>query len=170
MITCQLVQVLSANAYPAPPCGALSRRIVLPQELPEWKALAFKRLEELKALPHNWDGYGSAAPAADLVSKMALLVQGLPDAGPPRTLPMPQISPAADGLQIEWNGGKRGVEIILSADGTDVFVAEVDGEFEDGPINPGDSFAVSGLLQRVFGSDYRAVGAASFNQGRLTNL
>lgn len=134
----------------APQTGFAAERIFLPQIEPAWKAEAFKRLDGIRALPENWDGYGSPAIAADLISKMASLVKDIPDGGLPRGVPSPVISPASDGMQIEWNGGHGGVEVILHPDGTGAFVIEFDREYEDGQLDPSDAFAVVSLLRRVF--------------------
>ena len=135
----------------APQTGFAAERIFLPQIEPAWKAAAFKRLDGIKALPENWDGYGSPAIAADLISKMASLVKAIPDGDLPRGVPALVISPASDGIQIEWNGGHGGVEVILHPDGTGAFVVEFDGEYDDGQLDPSDAFAVVSLLRRVFG-------------------
>ncbi len=132
------------------PVGFSYERTLLPQVEPEWKANAFKRLDEIKDLPENWDGYGSPAINSALISRMASLVKVIPDCDLPRCLPSPIISPASDGIQIEWNGGHGGVEIILHPDGTGVLVVEFDGEYKDSTLNPNDSFVVVSMLCKVF--------------------
>lgn len=138
--------------------GFAAERIFLPQVEPAWKAAAFKRLDEIRNLPKNWDGYGSPAISTALISRVASLVKAIPDDHLPRGVPWPVISPASDGMQIEWNGGHGGVEVILHPDGTGAFVVEFDGKYEDGQLYPSDTFAVVSLLRRVFdesGTEYQ---------------
>lgn len=145
------IQIISKTGFAA-------ERIFLPQVEPAWKAAAFRRLDEIKNLPKNWDGYGSPAISKALISKMASLVKAIPDDNVLRGVPWPVISPASDGIQIEWNGGHGGVEIILHPEGTGAFVVEFDGKYKDGQLDPSDTFAVVSLLRCVFdesGTEYQ---------------
>lgn len=144
----------------APQTGFAAERVLLPQIEPAWKATAFKRLDEIKNLPQNWDGYGSPVIPKELISKMASLVKAIPNDKLPRSLPSPIISPASDGIQIEWNGVHGGVEVILHLDGSGAFVVEFGGNYEDGRLDPSDTFAVISLLCRVFnesGAGYQSL-------------
>ncbi len=134
----------------ARPAALAADKMFFPSFEPAWKAEAFKCLDKIKALPGNWDGYGSAAIPQDLIRMMASLISALPGEQLPRGLPAPEIAPASDGIQIEWNGGRGGVEIIMHPDRTAAWVVESGGQFEDGQLNPEDSVAVVRLLQRVF--------------------
>ena len=136
---------------PMSSAGFTAESVFVPDTGPEWKEAAFERLKEIRSLPDNWDGYGTRAVASALISKMAVMVKAIPDDEFAYKLPMPVISPASDGLQIEWNGERRGVEIILDFNGKESFVVEHEGKYEDGPISTGDSFAVISLLRSVFG-------------------
>lgn len=153
----------AAAVQVVPQAGFTEGQTFFPHIEPKWKATAFKRLDEIKALPENWDGYGSPAIPVDLISRMASLVKAIPDGDFPRGVPSPVISPASDGIQIEWDGGHGGVEIILHPDGTGAFVAEIDGKYEDGPLDPRNSFAVVSLLHSVFDESGREFQHPSHN-------
>lgn len=143
----------------APQAGFVEARIFFPQIEPAWKAAAFNRLDEIKALNDNWDGYGSPAIPAGLISGMASLINAIRDDDLPRDVPAPMISPASDGIQIEWNGGRGGVEIILHRDGTWASVVELEGSYKDGRLSPSDSFGVVSLLRTAFddsSAEYRS--------------
>lgn len=129
--------------------GITSRYVFLPQEAPEWKEASFNRLAEILAMPSNWDGYGMRKIPPELVSAMATLLGALPNQLGP--IPPPIISPASDGLQIEWNGDRRGVEIILGFDGKRSYVVEREGRYEEGMATALDPPTLSGLLERAFG-------------------
>ncbi len=139
-----------AAVHSAIPAAVAVDKMFFPALEPVWKAEAFKRLGNVKALPDNWDGYGSAAISQDLICMMASLINALPREQLPRGLPAPEIAPASDGIQIEWNGGRGGVEIILRTGHKSAWVVESGGQYEDGQLNPEDSVAVVRLLQRVF--------------------
>ncbi len=102
-------------------------------------------------MPDNWDGYGSPAIPAALISKMASLITAISECQLPRQLPGPTVNAASDGLQIEWNGGRGGVEMIIHFDRSAAFVLECDGKYTDGPLLIADHAHLVSLLRRVFG-------------------
>ena len=130
--------------------GFTALRVFIPQDAPEWKQEAFDQLQKIRALPDNWNGYGTPSISAALASRAAALVKSLPD-NLTRGLPTPTVSPASDGLQIEWNGDGRGVEIILDFSGGQSYVLERDGRYEEGPLDIADLGAILRLLDQAFG-------------------
>lgn len=135
-----------------PPAGNLVKSHatpLLPHE-PQWKTATLGRLDEIKAMPDNWDGYGSPAIPAVLISKMAALINAISACELPRQVSAPTVSAASDGLQIEWNGGRGGVEIVLHFDRSVAFVLECDGKYVDGPLEITDPTPLVSLLRRVF--------------------
>ena len=144
----------------APPAALVSsqqgyskRQVFYPQLGPEWVDNALQRLNEIQHLAENWDGYGSPAVPEPLIAKMAKLVRAIQDVELPPGMPAPAITPTPDGMQIEWNGPNGGVELILHPDGSAEFVLELGGKYEEGRLNPEDSFPVADLLWRAFSAD-----------------
>ena len=124
-----------------------------------WKENAFNELAEIQLLPENWDGYGTPAMPPTLVEKMWALVQSLPDELAGET-PAPHIYPACDGLQIEWNGDGRGLEIILETDCEASYVLEYtrhyESKYESDTVDITDLPAVLKLFERAFANPHQA--------------
>lgn len=133
--------------------GSSERQVLYPLLAPEWLTHAFERLGEIQHLAENWDGYGSPAVAKPLIAQMAALVCAIQGAELPPGMPAPAINPTPDGMQIEWNGPKGGVELILHPNGSAEFVLEHEGRYEEGPLDPEDEFMVAKLLWRAFSNE-----------------
>lgn len=98
----------------------------VPQALPHLIA----ELEELAELPENWDGYGSP-PIQPPVKKTAYqLLEFLEKL----VMPSPHVAPVSGGgLQLEWQAGKRELELEIFPNGEVSFLTvETSGEMEEG--------------------------------------
>jgi len=71
-------------------------------------------LDELAGLPENWDGHGSPpirATAKETVFKLLELLDQL-------DMPVPHFAPVSGGgLQLEWQQGKRELELEIFPQG-----------------------------------------------------
>lgn len=90
-------------------------RIVPTEELSQWQIQGIKRLREVLSLSENWDSYGSPPPtqlAAD--AAMDLLTRiNIDHFVAPRVVPV-----SGGGLQLEWEIGERGLELLILDDGS----------------------------------------------------
>ena len=122
----------------------------LDQELPE----ALRRLQHpidqilgFRALPQNWDSYGSR-PIDDRATacSLVLLIQAeLHEAHAPFVSPVP-----GGGVQLEWQFGRRALEFEALPDGSAQFL-RVDGEtMSEGPLDPSDQTQVRTHIQWLF--------------------
>ncbi|MGI8828065.1 MAG: hypothetical protein ACR2JC_21030 [Chloroflexota bacterium] len=80
----------------------------------ESMARAFLALDEVAALPPNWDSYGSRPIQGATVDAARRLlhigeVEGLPEA---HVVPI-----SGGGVQLEWYTPTRGLELVIHADG-----------------------------------------------------
>lgn len=68
------------------------------------------RLEELRRLPANWDGYGARPIDGAIIDAAQSFIERLPNdlPVPPRVVPM---SPG--NLQLEWHAGSRTLELAF---------------------------------------------------------
>ncbi len=74
------------------------------------------RLDELRSLANNWDGYGAVAPKDEVVDAVAIFCR--------RSISNPNtvINPTCDGgIQLEWQNGSKRLEIEFSPDGARSF-------------------------------------------------
>jgi hypothetical protein len=99
------------------------RRVILTYQehgtgLPAWTALALRSLSERRGLEPGWDGYDAkptdARHAGRLFSYLFALMH---DTSTP-----PLITPLSDGgVQAEWHGNNRDLEIVVPADGPSTY-------------------------------------------------
>lgn len=79
-----------------------------------WLTDATRRLRDVAALPDDWDSYGSPRPSTDAVSLAVRLLVQLE----PRKPPIPRIVPVGGGgVQLEWDGPKRSLELEILPNG-----------------------------------------------------
>lgn len=100
------------------------------------------RLNELRSLSVDWDGYGAAAPIGEVVDAVEQFCR--------RSISIPNtvINPTCDGgIQLEWLNGSKRLEIEFSPDGTRSFV-----RWDSDPAT-----ATEGELPVLTGSDPSAV-------------
>lgn len=87
--------------------------------LPDYLLSASQRLTEFHALPGDWDSYGAPPISNRAIDAARQLLLRLPrrlgeigDAGPYAVAPL-----ASGGIQLEWRGNRRALEIEIDADG-----------------------------------------------------
>lgn len=80
----------------------------------DWLDQCIRRVEELKQLRPNWDGYASPPITTDALSSAALLLR----AAGRHTLPIPRVAPVSGGgLVLEWRVALRSVEFEVLPNG-----------------------------------------------------
>jgi hypothetical protein len=93
-------------------------------------ALARERLDDVAQLPDDWDSYGAARPTVRATSVghelLTMLWRRLANSIGEEAVPW-MIAPIADGgVQIEWRGGNRAIEVEVSPVGQLNFLVEQD--------------------------------------------
>lgn len=105
------------------PTGALS----------QWQIQGIKRLNKVLSLPENWDSYGSCPPTHAAANAAMDLLTGI-DIDyfvAPRVVPV-----SGGGLQLEWEIGERGLELLILDDGSVEYLTTERGEpHEEGHIH-----------------------------------
>jgi hypothetical protein len=77
-------------------------------EAVEEKAAILRALEQLGALPANWNGYGASAIYRDLIETAKEFILAVPS----EMIGNPQVVPMTRGrLQFEWHRGNRSLEL-----------------------------------------------------------
>jgi hypothetical protein len=117
-------------------------------------ATALEQLDAMRKLAENWDGYGAAAPRADLIDLAqeftSLLLAARGANGAERTV---HVSPIrTGGVLLEWEDRHRQHEIEISPDGSIGFlhVNKATQEMETRKFVPGSrSVLHPGLLQEI---------------------
>lgn len=80
-----------------------------------------QRLDELAALPDDWDSYGAPPPSATAIRQargtlLALTEQpdllGVPGVNPAHIAPLP-----SGGVQLEWTGPRAEIEVEIDPEG-----------------------------------------------------
>ena len=87
--------------------------------LSRWQIEAVRDLIRIASLPHNWDSYGSPPPSK-VATKVALnlLIHIRIE-----YLPCARVTPVSGGgVQIEWDTGRRTLEMEILADGSIEFL------------------------------------------------
>lgn len=80
--------------------------------VPEWVGRAAAMLDELLALPENWNGYGAAAIEPRVVP---VVLNFLAEVFVEGHAPLPDLVPTADGgVQVEWHVGGFDLEVEVS--------------------------------------------------------
>lgn len=95
----------------------------------DWIRETERRMLRLTALPENWDTYGSPAPTAPLVDRIAEALR----ASEILSIPCPTAVPVpGGGIQLEWSGTHRELELEFGPEGGLAFLTSdaVDGEQE----------------------------------------
>lgn len=91
-----------------------------------WQKEPVRRVLACLSLRANWDSYGGKVPSLDT----ALAVIDAIDRMPANNSVIPHIVPlSTGGIQLEFNRGRKGLEIEFSPDGN-VLYLETDGEME----------------------------------------
>src|SRR5581483_7638676 len=92
-------------------------------EMPQRLRRMVDELDELTSLPENWDGYGSLpiqARAKETALKLIELLDQL-------DMPIPHFAPVSGGgLQMEWQKGKRELELEILPQGEVLFLTADD--------------------------------------------
>lgn len=101
----------------------------------QWETQAVKGVLRIQKLPSNWDSYGSPAPTRKAVDASLMLLWqiirlGLED------LPVPHVVPVSGGgIQLEWQVGRRELELEVLPDGSAEFLKVEDGDpITEGPL------------------------------------
>jgi hypothetical protein len=88
---------------------------------PRWLSAALQRIEHIRNLDDNWDGYGAGPIRADVLSYALRLLQTVMD-----DAPAPQLTPMShEGVLIEWARGGVHLEIEIE-DAGEAFVSYED--------------------------------------------
>jgi len=83
-------------------------------------ATVLEQLEAMRAVPHNWDGYGADAPRPELIAAAIEFWRGL-QARP--HLREPFVTPTRiGGVLFEWEHGPHQLEVELEAPAKAVFI------------------------------------------------
>lgn len=78
---------------------------------PAWQHRVRARLDQLRALPQNWDGYHSVAISPSVVQ---FVMDVLGSAMPPFTSAPSIVPVSGGGLQLEWHEGGLDIELYVS--------------------------------------------------------
>ncbi|MBU0638715.1 MAG: hypothetical protein KKB50_07615 [Planctomycetes bacterium] len=117
----------------------------------QWLSATASHLNQLLALPCNWDSYNAEQIAPEIVNSANSLLQTL---GEKYDLPQPVVSPTrAGGVLLEWKSGPKELELefVWAGAASYVYVDQEAGEEREGAVFP-DSFddghilALLGLL------------------------
>jgi hypothetical protein len=74
------------------------------------RAATRDRIEQLAALPHDWNGYGACPIDPDVIESASRLIDRLSF----EAISAPQVVPMTRGrLQFEWHRGRRSLELEL---------------------------------------------------------
>lgn len=113
--------------------GDLSKVTSLVSYINEWLEDSQNQLHQLSKLPENWDSYGSSRIKPTSVEKTADLLIDLAKFG----MPTPSIFPVSGGgIQLEWQKGKRELEIEILPNGEIEFLKVYEnGEMQEGRIS-----------------------------------
>jgi len=104
-------------------------RAVRVGSLNEWQVEALKKIVGLESLGHNWNSYGSVPPSAWVIGTAIDFICKVPFDNPP----MPRIMPVAGGgIQMEWEKGRRELEVEIHPDTTIEVLQAINGR----PLNP----------------------------------
>jgi hypothetical protein len=88
---------------------------------PRWLPAVLQRIEHIRNLDDNWDGYGAGPIRADVLSYALHLLQTVMD-----DVPAPQLTPMShEGVLIEWARGGVTLEIEIE-DAGEAFVSYED--------------------------------------------
>jgi len=101
---------------------------------PIWLTITLKRLKEISDYSDNWDSYGSPRLSRKAISQAKGFLLSLPaEIREPMTVPVP-----CGGIQFEWQGDGRELEIEIRPDGRIEYLAV----FEDGAMKEGEILSV----------------------------
>ena len=76
-------------------------------EIQDWRVIAIRKINDLRNLPVDWDGYGSQQIEQRAIDTAVSVVLKLPkDLSAPHVAPVP-----GGGIQLEWQSGTE-VEIL----------------------------------------------------------
>ena len=100
----------------------------------EWQLDAWIQLNEVRALPANWDGYGSPVMSERAFQQACKLIFAVEV----EYLPTPHLGPESGGaVQFDWCNGRHALELHFLADGTVSYLKTVNGDCEeDGELPP----------------------------------
>jgi hypothetical protein len=99
-----------------------------------------EKLESLRSLPENWDGFDSAAPNGEAIDNAAVLMQELYDAAVDTELPWirPHISASEDGsVLLEWWSATKKLSLYVASEECTyikVWGLNVETEMDDGQV------------------------------------
>lgn len=94
----------------------------------EWQLDAWKQLNEVRALPADWDGYGSPV-LSDRAFQQACQLIFVVEV---EYLPTPHLGPESGGaVQFDWCNGRHALELHFLADGTVSYLKTVNGDCEE---------------------------------------
>ncbi len=93
----------------------------------EWQRDAWKQLNEVRALPADWDGYGSPVMSERSFQQACKLIFAVEV----EYLPTPHLGPESGGaVQFDWCNGRHALELHFLADGTVSYLKTVNGDCE----------------------------------------
>ncbi len=118
-----------------PPTTALWTNVSSLSNAREWQLDAWKQLNEVRALPADWDGYGSPVLSDRALQQACQLIFSVEV----EYLPTPHLGPESGGaVQFDWCNGRHALELHFLADGSVCYLKTVNGDCEDdGKLPPG---------------------------------
>lgn len=119
-----------------PPVPSVSLQIVGFEGSSEGESVevtdSLRRLEEVAAVPPNWDSYGSEPPTQTAVSVAKKLIHSVarlaPESAGAAAVPFSIAPLSGGGVQIEWRKGGSTIEVEVNADGRLGYLQIVDSD------------------------------------------
>lgn len=107
---------------------ALWTNISLLSDFREWQLDAVKQLNDVRAIPADWDGYGSPVLSDRAYQQARRLIFAVEV----EYLPTPHLGPESGGaVQFDWYNNSHALELHFLADGTVSYLKTVNGDCED---------------------------------------
>jgi len=143
--------------------GAQTVQVTSVLEQTLWSKSARHRLQELSALPQNWNGYGSPVVNKDAIEHSFTLLSELGKLG----MPEPNIVPVSGGgLQLEWRRSGAEIEIEIFPDRSIHFlVVDAAGEMFEGRVSNNGNVAAFTSITCWFLSENKSISDLSIYDG-----
>jgi hypothetical protein len=135
-----LGQMFSQAPHQSTQCSG----VVFVSELSQWQIDAIRKLDQLLALPRDWDSYGSSPPSEIAVKAAVRLILDIDF----DYFVSPHIVPVSGGgVQLEWSLGSREVEIEITDEGSVEYLKSIlTKPVEEGQISLADLPSIRSLL------------------------
>ena len=115
---------------------------------PQWYEQAFNALSALDRLPAHGPEVVAQRPTTQAATASRRALVALEKIG--GAIPAPRVLPTAHhGVQFEWRGGQRELEIVLGPDGEGEFVLATGDEISEGLLDASNADQIAALLAWV---------------------